>query len=129
MISMARNTNRTDYVSDKRLFLDAAGNVVDETSDARVSLLVGEGNSIPMEDAIRYGLVNAEGQPQELPQAPAEAESDAGEGSNGGNVGAERAVDELLTNDADGKAVDAPAEDKAIRQSAQNKAKSGSESK
>lgn len=43
------------YTSDKRLYLDADGNVVEDEATA-VSLLVGEGGTMSDEDAVKYGL-------------------------------------------------------------------------
>lgn len=52
--------NKHDFVSDKRLYLDADGNVVNERDSRRVRLLVGAGGSMPRADAERYGLVKTE---------------------------------------------------------------------
>lgn len=55
------------HKSDRRLYLNAEGKVVDEGDPSRVTLLVGKGGEIPMEEARRYGLV---GGAQEAPTAP-----------------------------------------------------------
>lgn len=47
------------WVSEKRLYLDAEGNVTE--GPGKVSLLVGAGGSIPLEQAQALGLVDAEG--------------------------------------------------------------------
>lgn len=54
---MARN--RQFWTSDRRLFLDAAGKVVEADDPTRATLLVAAGNEIPLDDAIRYGLAEA----------------------------------------------------------------------
>jgi predicted O-methyltransferase YrrM len=45
------------WTADRRLYLDAAGKVVEADNPARASLLVAQGGTILMDDAIRYGLV------------------------------------------------------------------------
>lgn len=55
------------HKSDRRLYLDAEGKVVEADDPSRAQLLVSKGGEIPMEDARRYGLV---GDAQEAPTAP-----------------------------------------------------------
>ena len=74
------------YTADRRLSLDASGNVVEADDPSRVTLLVAKGGTLPMEDARRYGLVDDEGNPV----ARADAESDAD-------------ADEAATEDAEAK--------------------------
>lgn len=66
------------YTSDKRVYVDKAGKVVDEKDPARHSLLVAVGGSIPMETARAAGLLS-----EESPDASPEAEgaSELGEGA------------------------------------------------
>jgi len=45
------------WKSDRRLYVDANDQVVEEKDPNRVKLLVGKGGEIPMEEARRYGLV------------------------------------------------------------------------
>jgi hypothetical protein len=45
-----------DFVSDRRLYLDSEGNVVEADDPNRARLLVGEGGTVPAADAERYGL-------------------------------------------------------------------------
>jgi hypothetical protein len=54
--------------SDRRLYLDANGQVVEADDPNRASLLVSEGGELPMEDARRYGLLN-EAAEKAAPQA------------------------------------------------------------
>lgn len=64
------------YIADKRLCLDADGKIVDcESTDAR-SLLVGEGGSLPDEEARKYGLVAGQ-EPTAESEPPADQEPDA----------------------------------------------------
>ena len=46
------------HKSDRRLYLDAEGKVVEADDPNRATLLVSEGGTLPMEDARRYGLLN-----------------------------------------------------------------------
>lgn len=64
------------YTSDKRVCLDASGNVVDCDSEAAATLLVGQGGQLSDEDARKYGLVAdqepaADQEPDAKAQAPA----------------------------------------------------------
>lgn len=52
---MARN--QRFWTSDRRLFLDAAGKVVEADDPTRATLLVAAGNDLPLEQAERLGLV------------------------------------------------------------------------
>jgi hypothetical protein len=52
--------NKNDFVSDKRLYLDKDGNVVEEKDPNRLTLLVAAGGRLPMEQAQKYGLVKAD---------------------------------------------------------------------
>jgi hypothetical protein len=45
-----------DFVADRRLYLDADGNVVEADDPNRARLLVGAGGTVPAADAERYGL-------------------------------------------------------------------------
>lgn len=62
------------HKSDRRLYLDAEGNVVEANDPKKRTLLVGKGGELPMEDARRYGLVGDEPaqKPAEAAQKPAE---------------------------------------------------------
>lgn len=48
--------NKNDFVSDKRLYLDADGNVVAADNPKRAKLLVAEGGVLSQEQAEKYGL-------------------------------------------------------------------------
>ena len=61
-----------DYVSDRRLYLDAQGAVVERGDPNAVSLLVGEGGTVPAARARELGLVNEE---QRKDAAPERADS------------------------------------------------------
>lgn len=61
------------WVSDRRLYLDASGNVVEGKGANRVSLLVAAGGTLPMETARKYGLV-VNTSPNLLPIQPEEPE-------------------------------------------------------
>lgn len=72
------------WISDRRLFLTVdRSRVVTAEDPAAAFLLVGEGGSLPMTEAIQYGLVGVSVVKQELPAAspageeaiPSEAES------------------------------------------------------
>jgi len=47
----------TRYTADRRLYLDADGNVVEADNPARRTLLVAAGGTLDMDTARRYGLV------------------------------------------------------------------------
>lgn len=49
-----------NWTSDRRLYLDANGAVVEHDDNTKVELLVGEGGTIPMQRAKELGLVGAE---------------------------------------------------------------------
>jgi len=71
--------NKNDFVSDKRLYLDADDNVVDENNPKRAKLLVAEGASLPREEAEKYGLAKplVEDETAELSEfAPGEEEGE-----------------------------------------------------
>lgn len=57
--TMARNRQQALWTADRRLYLNAAGQVVEADDPTRASLLVAVGNSIPMAEAIRLGLAEA----------------------------------------------------------------------
>lgn len=59
------------WTSDRRLYLDAAGNVVEAGDSKRASLLVAEGNTIPYEHAQRLGLTGSEEQTTDEPNQKA----------------------------------------------------------
>jgi hypothetical protein len=46
----------SDFVADRRLYLDSEGNVVEADDPNRARLLVGVGGTVPAADAERYGL-------------------------------------------------------------------------
>lgn len=48
------------HKSDRRLYLDAEGNVVEQSDPKKVKLLVGKGGELPMAEARQYGLVQDE---------------------------------------------------------------------
>ena len=56
---MARNRQQALWTSDRRLYLDAAGKIVEKDNPARVTLLVAAGGTIPMEQAVSLGLAEA----------------------------------------------------------------------
>jgi septal ring factor EnvC (AmiA/AmiB activator) len=60
----------TPFVSDRRLYLDARGRVVEEGNPAKVELLVGPGGSIPHARAVKLGLIGGTQSP--APAAPSE---------------------------------------------------------
>lgn len=47
--------------SDRRLYLNAKGKVVEADDDKRVELLVEQGGVLPLDDARKYGLVDKDG--------------------------------------------------------------------
>lgn len=49
------------YVSDRRLYLDAAGNLVEANDPAKLTLLVAEGSTLTEAQARQYGLVDEDG--------------------------------------------------------------------
>lgn len=56
--------SKTDWVADRRYYLDKNGNVVGEKDPARVSLLIAAGCTMPIERARSFGLVkDAEPEP------------------------------------------------------------------
>jgi hypothetical protein len=65
------------WTSDRRLYLDKDGKVVEADDPARQSLLIAAGGSMPLEAAQRYGLievtteVKAKGAPENKAKAPA----------------------------------------------------------
>lgn len=61
-----------NYVSDKRLCLDAAGKVVDCDSIEARELLVGEGGEMPEERARELGLIKAQAPAANKARQPAE---------------------------------------------------------
>jgi hypothetical protein len=59
--------NKTDWVADRRLYLDKDGNVVEGKGPNRVSLLVAAGCTMPIDTARKYGLVkDAEPEPAQV---------------------------------------------------------------
>lgn len=52
--------NKAMWISDRRIYLDASGNAVEAKDPSRVSLLVCEGGSLPLNEAKRLGLVASE---------------------------------------------------------------------
>ncbi len=60
---------RNIWTSDRRLYLDAAGKVVEADDPTRATLLVNAGGAIPIERAEALGLVNAPAaEPQPAPE-------------------------------------------------------------
>jgi hypothetical protein len=74
--------NKNDYVSDKRVYVDRDGKVVDEKDPARHTLVVAAGGSIPHERALELGLVK-EGAVEDgaAPATGDEAATDSGDGA------------------------------------------------
>lgn len=72
--------NKNDFVSNERLYLDKDGNVVGDKDPGKLTLLVSEGGTLPMEEAEKYGLVKEKGQGErealEAEDAEAEAAAD-----------------------------------------------------
>jgi hypothetical protein len=66
--SLRRQEDKMAHKSDRRLYLDAEGKVVEADNPSRAQLLVSKGGEIPMEDARRYGLVE-EATERAAPQA------------------------------------------------------------
>ncbi len=59
------------YTSDRELYLDDKGNVVEADDPNRLTLIASKGGKIPMEDARRHGLIADPGeaaQPATPPQ-------------------------------------------------------------
>lgn len=74
--------NKNDYISDKRLYMDKDGNLVDEKDPARHTLVVAAGGSIPRERAVELGLVGEEAAPESsAPESESESTIDAKEES------------------------------------------------
>ena len=72
-----------EFTSDRRLYLSKEGKVVEHDDPNKSELLVAEGGSLSHEDALKYGLVDEEGNTVEK---KAEGESEpAGEQANGGD--------------------------------------------
>lgn len=57
------------FVSDRRLYLDALGNVVETNNPAKRTLLVAAGCTLPLETARKYGLVK-DAEPEIAPVPP-----------------------------------------------------------
>ena len=62
------------YIADRRLYLDKDGNVVEEGDPTKATLLVAEGNSLPIERARALGLLDAE-QSTDEPKAKAKPQA------------------------------------------------------
>lgn len=60
------------FKADRRIYLDAQGKVVEEGDPARATLLIAAGQTMPIADARRYGLV--------VDEAPAPADGPDGDG-------------------------------------------------
>lgn len=56
-LDLERPMADTTWTADRRLYLDAHGNVVEADNPARVTLLVPQGGRLSMADAARYGLL------------------------------------------------------------------------
>lgn len=70
--------NPTLYTADRRLCLNAQGQVVEADDDSRVSLLVPEGGVLPYERALALGLLEAEAEAESVSQeAHQEAHADS----------------------------------------------------
>lgn len=64
------------HKSDRRLYLDAEGKVVEADDPSRAQLLVSKGGEIPMEDARRYGLLDPPKPVAPEPTPPTAEDSD-----------------------------------------------------
>lgn len=62
------------FVSDRRLYLDADGNVVEATDPTKTTLLVGVGGKLTEDQARQYGLLGDE---DEKGKAPADNKAKA----------------------------------------------------
>jgi hypothetical protein len=59
------------WTSDRRLYRDAEGNVVEATDPSKQSLLVGKGGTLPLDQARELGLVDEpEAETEEKAKAP-----------------------------------------------------------
>lgn len=77
---LTRTTDRGSlYTSDRRLYTDAEGNVVEQDDPKRQRLLVAEGGTLTTEQAKKAGLLNDDGTPKKVEakkqEAPAENKS------------------------------------------------------
>lgn len=73
---MARESKAT-WTSDRRLYLNAAGQVVEADDPSRVSLLVAQGAALPADVAQRYGLTGNNATLGASPEPDAGAEAQA----------------------------------------------------
>jgi hypothetical protein len=64
------------YTADRRLYLNAEGKVVEADDPTRASLLVGQGGTLPLDQAQRLGLVDAEEKAAKAPANKAKAPVD-----------------------------------------------------
>ena len=63
--------SNSQWTADRRVFLDASGNAVEESDPTRIELLVAPGRKIPMDYAISLGLVKNE-EPTPEPETKAQ---------------------------------------------------------
>lgn len=66
------------WTSERRLYLDQDGNVVEADDPKRASLLVGQGGQLPLADAERYGLLEKAEQAEVKAVAPKANKAKAG---------------------------------------------------
>ena len=64
--------NKNDFVSNKRLYLDKDGKVVEADDPNRHSLLIRAGGSLPYEEAQKYGLIEGEVEEKQAEEAETE---------------------------------------------------------
>ena len=74
-ITIKQPAGNPSWTSDRRIYLDAAGNVVEANDPNKLTLLVAAGGTMPLAEAKRLGLVAPE--PAESAEAP---QGDAPEG-------------------------------------------------
>lgn len=61
MVNVNPNQDGRTYTYDERLYLNKAGEVVGDGDPDKLTLLVAAGSSISFADALKYGLIDAEG--------------------------------------------------------------------
>jgi hypothetical protein len=87
--------SKTHYISDRRLYLDADGNVVEAGDPAAATLLVGEGGNLPLARAEELGLVGEKAEKARSARA-AKAEAEKAEAEKAGPT-----AKSVKTDDAD----------------------------
>jgi hypothetical protein len=121
IVELPRKRGGDKFTSDRRLYLNGEGNVVEADNPKRKTLLVGEGGQLDMAKAREHGLIGEPAESEGVQIVSAELEGDAAEPAEGQAINAEDNADGETAKPVEGQSLGAESE--AASESSSEKAK------